>query len=92
MTNPDSTPIDRNPLGLPKLPPPYVRFVLPFFLSIIMTCVVSFISTLRSAGLSNGFWVLWLGSWGISWLVAYPTMVLVLPTVRRIAGAFVRSE
>ncbi|MDH4480683.1 MAG: DUF2798 domain-containing protein [Rhodoferax sp.] len=92
MTDTDSNVVPRNPLGFAKLAPPYLRFVLPFFLSIIMTCVVSFISTLRSAGLTNGFWVLWLGSWGISWLFAYPTMVLVLPSVRRIAGAFVRSE
>ena len=92
MSDPDSNVVPRNPLGFAKLAPPYLRFVLPFFLSTIMTCVVSFISTLRSAGLTNGFWVLWLGSWGISWLFAYPTMVLVLPSARRIAGAFVRSE
>jgi hypothetical protein len=92
MTDTDSNVVPRNPLGFAKLAPPYLRFVLPFFLSIIMTCVVSFISTLRSAGLTNGFWVLWLGSWGVSWLFAYPTMVLVFPSVRRIAGAFVRSE
>ena len=92
MQNTDSDPAPRNPLGFSKLAPRYLRFVLPFFLSIIMTCVISFVSTLRSAGLSDGFFTLWLGSWGISWLIAYPTLVLVLPKVRRVAAAFVRSE
>jgi hypothetical protein len=92
MSDPDSNVVPRNPLGFAKLAPPYLRFVLPFFLSIIMTCVISFISTLRSAGPSSAFISIWLGSWGLSWLVAYPTLVLVLPPVRRIAAAFVRSE
>jgi len=35
---------------------------------------------------------LWLGSWAVSWLVAFPTMMLVLPVVRRVTAAFVRSN
>jgi len=99
MTLPDPDPASacaqdlapRSPLGFVKLPPRYATIVMPFFLSIIMTCVVSLISTLRSAGLETGFLSLWLGSWALSWVVAFPTLLLVLPLVRRATAAFVRG-
>ena len=85
-------PSPRGPLGFAKLPARYAAVVMPFFLSVIMTFVVSFISTLRGAGLGYGFLPLWLGSWGLSWLVAFPTLLLVLPVVRRVTAAVVRLD
>ncbi len=90
MTTPP--PNSRGPLGIPKLPATYAKVVLPFFLSIIMTCVISLISTLRGAGFGPGFFALWLGSWALSWLVAFPTLLLVLPLVKRATAAVVRSD
>ncbi len=92
MTSSQTDPISRSPLGFAKLPARYGVVVMPFFLSIIMTCVVSLISTLRGAGFGPGFFPLWLGSWALSWAVAFPTLLLVLPVVRRATGAFVRSN
>jgi hypothetical protein len=92
MTQPTPDSIPRSPLGFAKLPARYATVVMPFFLTIIMTCVVSLISTLRGAGFAAGFFPLWLGSWALSWVVAFPTMLLVLPLVRRVTAAFVRSD
>ena len=92
MTQPTPDPIPRSPLGFPKLPARYATVLMPFVLTFIMTCVVSLISTLRGAGFSAGFFPLWLGSWALSWMVAFPTMVFVLPLVRRAIAAFVRSD
>jgi len=91
MTTPPSDPIPRSPLGFAKLPARYATVVMPFFLSVIMTCVVSLISTLRGAGFGEGFFALWLGSWALSWVAAFPTLLMVLPLVRRATAAFVRS-
>jgi len=55
---------------------------MPLLLSIVMTCVVSLISTLRSVGLAPDFVHLWLGAWGLSWVVAFPLLLVVLPVVR----------
>jgi hypothetical protein len=33
---------------------------------------------------------MWLGSWGLSWLVAFPTLLLVLPLVRKATAAVVQ--
>ncbi len=92
MTNNEPQSRARSPLGFAKLPAPYARFVLPFFLSVVMTCVISGVSTLRAVGLSATFLPLWLGSWSLSWVFAYPTLLFVLPLARRATAAFVRSE
>jgi len=78
--------------GIPKLPARYASLVLPFFLTCVMTCVVSGISTLRVAGIGPGVLGTWLVSWGMSWAVAYPTMLLVLPVVKKRVAALVHSE
>ena len=70
------------PRGRRRLPARYASLILPLLLSIVMTCVVSLISTLRSVGLAPGFTRLWLGAWGLSWLVAFPLLLVVLPLVR----------
>lgn len=76
-------------LRFSKLPQRWAGIVLPFFLSILMTCIVSFISTLRSVGLTPHFVAIWLGAWGISWVVAFPTLLLVLPLVKRATAVIV---
>lgn len=92
MTTPDTPPASARtaPLGLPLLHTRYAAVVMPFFLSIIMTGVISLVSTLRSAGLAPGVLAFWLGSWGLSWLIAFPTLLVVLPLVRKVTFAFVQ--
>jgi Protein of unknown function (DUF2798) len=77
--------------GFPKLPARYAAFVMPLLLSILMTAIVSLVSTLRSVGLVDGVFALWLGAWGMSWLIGFPTLLLVLPLVRRITAWLVQS-
>ncbi len=72
-----------------RLPPRYAAVVMPLVLSVIMTFVVSGIATLRSLGLSPAFPATWMSAWGLSWLVAFPTLLLVLPLVRRIVSLIV---
>ncbi|RZJ43203.1 MAG: DUF2798 domain-containing protein [Brevundimonas sp.] len=55
-------------------------------LSILMTMVVSGVSTLRGVGLSEDVLPIWLSAWGLSWLVAFPTLLLILPLVRRLTA------
>jgi hypothetical protein len=92
MITPDNSPAHARtgPLGLRLLHARYGAVVMPFFLSIIMTCVVSLISTLRGAGLVPGFVSLWFGSWALSWVLAFPTLLLVLPLVRKLTFLFVQ--
>ena len=54
-----------------------------------MTFVVSGISTVKSLGPTAGFLRTWPGAWALSWLVAFPTLLLVLPVVRRLVALVV---
>ena len=94
MKPPMNTPKPAAPtiFGLPKLPARYAGFVMPLLLSILMTCIVSLISTFKGVGWVAGFWQLWLGAWAVSWLVAFPTLLVALPLVRRLTAAVVDTK
>ena len=68
-----------------------MHVVMPLFLSILMSCIISFVSTLKAMGFTPDLLVSWLKAWGISWLVAFPTVMIVLPVVRRLAGLVVET-
>ncbi len=78
--------------GIRKLPPRYASLVMPLLLSIIMTCIVSLISTLRGIGLAPHFLSLWMSAWALSWVVAFAVLLMVLPLVRRATARLVRME
>jgi hypothetical protein len=78
--------------GIPKLPARYGAWVMPLLLSIFMTCIVSLISTLKGIGWSPQFAHKWLAAWGLSWVIAFPVLLLVLPLVRRVTMVLVRAS
>lgn len=77
--------------GIPKLPARYAGIVMPFILSVLMTCVVSIISTLRGVGWGPQFMTVWPSAWALSWVVAFPVLLVVLPIVRRLTALVVRQ-
>jgi hypothetical protein len=68
-----------------------MHVVMPFFLSVLMSCVISFVSTAKAIGFTPDLVQSWLKAWGVSWLVAFPTVLVVLPVVRRLAGMVVEA-
>jgi hypothetical protein len=64
---------------------------MPLVLSVLMTFVVSAISTMKSLGPTSAFIATWPAAWAISWLVAFPTLLAVLPLVRRIVASVVEA-
>jgi hypothetical protein len=74
-----------------KLPARYGAIVTPLFISILMSCIVSGISTLNGIGLINGFIEVWMQAWGTSWVIAFPILIIVLPVVRRLVAAVVEQ-
>lgn len=72
-----------------KLPARYNAVVLPLILSVLMTFIVAGIATVTSLGLTAQTLPKWMEAWGLSWIVAFPTLLVVLPLVRRIVAALV---
>jgi hypothetical protein len=54
-----------------------------------MTLIVSGISTLRLLGPTQAFLQNWPGAWGLSWLIAFPVLLAVLPVARRLTALLV---
>jgi hypothetical protein len=74
---------------MPLFPPRAAPFVQAFFLTLFMTCIVSGISTLWALGPTREFLSRWPAAWGISWLIAFPSVLVVMPLVRRITQRLV---
>ncbi len=72
-----------------KLPARYATIVLPFVLSLLMTFVISGVSTLMSLGPTSAFVSTWPAAWALSWIVAFPTLIVLLPLVRRLVALVV---
>ena len=76
---------------LQKLPARYASIVMPLLLSIVMTCIISFVSTLLGVGMEPALLQKWLKAWLFSWIVAFPTVLVVLPLVRKLTAALVEN-
>lgn len=73
-----------------KLPARYGALIMPLILSLMMTCVISGISTVNALGFTSLVLRDWPRAWLLSWIVAFPTLLLVLPVVRRLTALVVR--
>lgn len=69
-----------------RIPHRWAGLVMPLILSLLMTFVVSLISTMRAKGFTADVLSTWPSAWGLSWLVAFPTLLVVLPLVRRLVS------
>ena len=63
----------------------YLHLVQTLLVATIMTFVMSFAISAMNIGFSNGFINIWLHAWGAAFVVAFPTLTLILPPVRRLA-------
>ncbi|MBB4039663.1 hypothetical protein GGR34_001305 [Microvirga flocculans] len=77
--------------GFRKLPAKTHAIMFPLILSLLMSGVVSTIATLKAVGLEAGIVPRILQAWGLSYAIAFPTALLVMPVVRRIVGALVET-
>ena len=71
--------------------PRFAPVLFGFVLSALMSLIVSGIATFRNAGPVDGFITLWFGAWLPSWLVAFPTVLVVAPLARRLVAMLVKA-
>ncbi len=72
-----------------KLHPRYMGPVFAFIMSAVFALIMSGVLTAYNLGLVPGFLGLWMRNYGVAWLVAFPTAMIVVPLVRRLVGAIV---
>jgi Protein of unknown function (DUF2798) len=69
-----------------KIPARYAPILFSALLSAIMVCIVSAFVLTTSQGIHPGFVAQWAKSCATTWPVAFPTVALVAPWVRRMVG------
>jgi hypothetical protein len=69
-----------------RIPARYAPLLFSALLSAIMVCIVSAFVLAISQGIHEGFVVQWLKSCATTWPVAFPTVAIVAPWVRRVVG------
>ncbi|MCR8825325.1 DUF2798 domain-containing protein [Pseudosulfitobacter koreensis] len=68
------------------IPARYAPIAFGFFLSGMMSLIVSGISMLRATEVWEGFVTIWMGAWLTSWAVAFPVVLFVAPLARRLVA------
>ncbi len=82
----------RTSLALPRfrrLPARAAPLVLPFVPTLAMSGTVSATFAVNAPGFTAEVLRDWPVAWMMSWLVAFPTMLVVLPAVRRVVAMLV---
>ncbi len=68
------------------IPARFAHLTFSFFLSGIMTFIITGVATLRAVGLTQEVIHLWLTAWPISWMISFPTVTIVAPFARRLSN------
>jgi hypothetical protein len=68
------------------IPARYAPVLFGFFLSGLMSALVSGIATFRAVWVVDGVGLMWLGNWLSSWAVAFPAVLVVAPLARRLVA------
>lgn len=69
-----------------KLAARWAPLMTSFFLCVFMCGFVSLVATVQTAGISMDTGMTWLKAWGVSFLLAFPVVLLVMPVVRAIVS------
>jgi len=77
---------------LGMIPPRFAPLAFGFLVSGLMSFLVSGVATARALGLPSDFVGHWFAAWIPAWLVAFPTILVVAPVVRRFVEKHTRSS
>ncbi|MGI9353444.1 MAG: DUF2798 domain-containing protein [Rhizobiaceae bacterium] len=73
------------------LPKKYETVVFQFLISGVMSFLVSGTATLRLTGFDGFTITAWISAWLPAWAVAYPTIVILTPAIRKVAEILVKT-
>ncbi len=69
-----------------RIPARFAPVLFSALLSAVMVCIVSAFVLATSHGLQPGLAALWMKSCATTWPVAFPTVAIVAPLVRKVVG------
>jgi len=69
----------------------YQSVVFAFFMALLMSCLMSLVITVHNIGVVPDLLWIWLDAWAFAFVVAFPSVMLVAPLVRRLVSVLVRT-
>ena len=66
------------------IPSRFATILFALIVSILMSCVVSGVSTFSMISVTGNFFESWMVAWGKSWIIAFPTILIVVPLARKL--------
>jgi hypothetical protein len=73
------------------IPARFAHLTFSFFLSGMMSFIITGVATLRAIGLSADIFHLWLTAWPVSWLIAFPAVTVVAHVARALSNLVLRA-
>ncbi len=74
------------------IPRKYQKIVFSFFMAFLMSGIISFAMSLVHTGLAKTLFSVWLASWQIAFIVAFPCIMLVAPVVNKFVALVLEKE
>lgn len=68
------------------VPVKYASYVFSFFMSLLMSGIMSFVISVFNIGLVEDIVAIWLKAWMFAFAVALPTIIAVTPLVRKLVA------
>ncbi|MGI5307926.1 DUF2798 domain-containing protein [Rheinheimera sp. WS51] len=68
------------------------KLVFSFFMSLLMSCIMSFVISVFNVGLVSNIIAIWLQAWSFAFIVAFPTIIIVSPVVHKLVALVLREE
>ncbi len=74
------------------IPQKYTQYVFSFFMALLMSCLMSLVISIYNIGLVDDIVSIWLKAWVFAFFVAFPTVIIVSPLVKKLVGLVVDSS
>lgn len=68
------------------------KLVFSFFMSLLMSGIMSFVISVFNVGLVSNIISIWLKAWSFAFVVAFPTIVMVSPVVHKLVSLVLHEE
>jgi hypothetical protein len=70
----------------------YQHIVFGFFMALLMSCFMSLVISIFNVGFVDNILYIWLRAWAFAFTVAFPTVIVVTPAVRKLVTITLKSK
>lgn len=68
------------------------KIVFSFFMAFFMSGAMSLVISIFNIGIVTNIIVIWLNAWGISFIVAFPTIIIISPFVQKLVKLVIYDD